>query len=86
MANQFSAATPGTNEDELEVVRTITAEDRLAYSMETTARLLDLSYASIRREIARGKLHITRTFKLITKRELLRYLDEEEQLFRRSKK
>lgn len=48
--------------------------------------LLGVSRATIQREIARRKLHPTRTLRLITREELLRYLREETEVSRRSRR
>lgn len=60
--------------------------DRLAFKQKEAARLLDLSYPSIRKEILRRKIFPTKSLKLITKAELLRYLAEETELSRRSRR
>jgi hypothetical protein len=70
----------------LKVARRVESSDKLAFNLKNAAFLLDISYSSLRREIKRRKICPTPTLKLITRDELLRYLNEEEQLARRLKR
>jgi hypothetical protein len=73
------------NESSLLIVKRVEASDKLAYKLKHAAEVLDISYMSLHREIMRRKIFPTRTLKLITRKELLRYLGEEEQLARRKR-
>jgi hypothetical protein len=70
----------------LKVVDEIESDEKLAYHLKDAARVLDISYSSIRREIKRRKLTPTKTLNLLPKDELVRYLREEEMLARRPRR
>jgi hypothetical protein len=83
----FQEGTDGaqTVMDEIEVPYTNNPNsgEKLAYRIEEAAGLLGLSRTSFWREVKRRKIFVTPEFKLVTRKELLRYLAEEEQLARR---
>jgi len=56
-------------------------DEALAYRPTKAAKLLDVSYKTIRRQILGGKLHQT-SFGVIPHKELLRFLDKEMQVAR----
>lgn len=74
------------NETTLTVVKEIQASDRLAYRQFEVVSLLGICRRSLYNEIQRRKLFPTKTFRLISKAELLRYLEEETQLTRRARR
>lgn len=74
------------NENSLVVVKQIGAIDRLAFKQGEAAKQLGLSRNSLIHEIQRRKIFPTKTFKLISKAELIRYLTDETQLTRRARR
>lgn len=72
--------------DNVEVVERIEKSDRLAFRQATAAELIEVSRASLCREISRRKIFPTKTLRVIPKEELLRYLREEVQLSRRKQR
>jgi excisionase family DNA binding protein len=80
-----SAEGPSLPGDNTVVVHEIKTGDMLAYSIRTAAVVVDLSYATIYREIQRGKIRQTH-FGLITRNELQRYLASGEAAYRRIKR
>jgi hypothetical protein len=59
--------------------RGIPVRDMLAFPTEIAARMIGISGTTLRREIARGKLKRT-SLKLISRNELIRYLDADADL------
>lgn len=74
------------SEDEFFIVQRIERSDRLAYRQQEAAELLGISRSTICREIAHGKIVPTKTLRLITREELLRYLREEVRLARHKRR
>src|ERR1017187_4604040 len=70
------------NENALQFKQTVEASDRLAWNLKCAATVIGVSYRTIRREIQRRKLFPT-VLNLLSKKELLRYLDAETQITRR---
>lgn len=58
-------------------------KDRLAFRQSEAAKLIGVSDRTIRREIHCRKIKVTRRLRLITLKELQRYLDEEVRLAKR---
>jgi hypothetical protein len=77
--------TPAMDEETLSAIRKVEASEKLAFQQRHAAELLDISARSLRNEIARRKIFPTRTLRLISKEELIRYLREETQLSRRAR-
>ncbi len=67
----------------LETRQRVESDPHLAWNLKDGAALLGLSYRSVNREIKRRKIIPTEAFDLLTKTELLRYLDEEVQIRRK---
>jgi hypothetical protein len=74
------------NENSLVVVKEFQAIDRLAFKQGEAAKQLGLSRNSLVHEIQRRKIFPMKTYKLISKEELIRYCQEETQLTRRSRR
>jgi hypothetical protein len=73
------------NDETLTVIERVERSDKLAFKQRNAAAIIQISERSLRNEIVRRKIFPTKTFRLISKEELLRYLREETQLARRSR-
>lgn len=72
-------------ENATSVEERVKESDQFAFRLQAAARLLGISYSSLRREIQRRKIFVMPSLKLVSKKEILRYIEEEEQLARRQR-
>lgn len=73
------------DEEKLMVLRQVEGSEKLAFRQPEAANLLGISLRSLCNEIARKKIIPTKTFRLIAKEELVRYLRDETEISRRSR-
>ena len=65
-------------EREIQVVQELNSTDVLAYKYKDAARVLGLSYGSLRNEMIRDEIHPLTGWKLISRDELIRWVRERE--------
>ena len=70
---RVAALPPSAAAQALRIVDRIERSDKVAYNFTNAAAVLDISYKTLWREIARGYLHPMENLKLISRDELLRW-------------